>query len=201
MSEVLRQESQRLDRVKSDFLGSVSHEMRSPLHQTLGKLEMLLQTDCSDEQRELTFNARFGATQLLETIDKILQYTRISSEPDMKSNLALEKNESREDDNLPQLIGPRIGHGAGVASTVDLVILCEDVVEDTTKRMRLLETILTPVNEIEQNEPQWSDSAELQRASTEKDPFTIVLFDAKPIHGLRIPTTSGYRVILENLLV
>jgi signal transduction histidine kinase len=72
MSEVLRLETQMLERVKSDFLCSISHEMKTPLHQTLGNLKLLLQTRCSVEQYDLAVNERFGATQLLEAIDKIL---------------------------------------------------------------------------------------------------------------------------------
>ncbi|GAB7334581.1 hypothetical protein MBLNU13_g06560t1 [Cladosporium sp. NU13] len=80
MSEVLRIETQMLERARLDFLGSVSHEMKSPLHQALGNLELLLQTSCSDGQYDFAVHARFGATQLLETIDKILLYSSISSD-------------------------------------------------------------------------------------------------------------------------
>jgi signal transduction histidine kinase len=72
MSEVLWLQTQMLEHVKSDFIGSIGHEVKTPLHHTLGNLELLLQTSCSDEQCELVVNARFGATQLLETIEKIL---------------------------------------------------------------------------------------------------------------------------------
>ncbi|GAB7334582.1 hypothetical protein MBLNU13_g06560t2 [Cladosporium sp. NU13] len=85
MSEVLRIETQMLERARLDFLGSVSHEMKSPLHQALGNLELLLQTSCSDGQYDFAVHARFGATQLLETIDKILLYSSISSESDNRS--------------------------------------------------------------------------------------------------------------------
>jgi len=60
MSHVLRMESQMLDQVKSDFLGSISHETRSPLHNVLGNLELLLGTNCDAEQREMLINARLG---------------------------------------------------------------------------------------------------------------------------------------------
>jgi hypothetical protein len=36
---------------------------------------------------------------------------------------------------------------------------------------------------------------------TDKDPFTIVIFDATPIEGVQIPRNTGFRVVLENLLV
>jgi hypothetical protein len=141
MSEVLRLETQMLERVKSDFLGSISHEMKNPLHQTLGNLELLLQTECSNEQRDLAIDARFGATQLLETIDKILQYANISSESDVKPVAKSETDMILNEKDAPQIIGPRIDHIAGAATTVDLVRMCEEVVEETTKRMRLLETV------------------------------------------------------------
>jgi signal transduction histidine kinase len=203
MSEVLRLETQMLERVKSDFLGSISHEMKTPLHQTLGNLELLLQTSCSDEQCDLLVNARFGATQLLETINKILQYSSISSESDAKPEVTSEADIILGKKEPPQIIGPRVEHIAGAASTVDLVRMCEEVVEDTTKRMRLLETIMSPSEQQDQEQDGMScPELPVQRAdSTEKDPFTIVVFDATPITSVQIPRNTGFRIVLENLLV
>jgi hypothetical protein len=203
MSEVLRLETQMLERVKSDFLGSISHEMKTPLHQTLGNLELLLQTDCNNEQRDLAIDARFGTTQLLETIDKILQYANISSESDVKPVTKSETDMILNEKDAPQIIGPRIDHIAGAATTVDLVRMCEEVVEETTKRMRLLETIMSPSEKEDQDQDGASSSeVSTQRVgATEKDPFTIVIFDATPIEGVQIPRNTGFRVVLENLLV
>jgi len=208
MSEGLRLETQMLERIKSDFLGSISHEMKTPLHQILGNLELLLQTNCSDEQCDLVVNARFGGTQLLETINKILQYSNISSEADTKPEDTPETNRTSDEKEVLQIIGPRVEHIAGAASSVDLVRMCEEVVEDTTKRMRLLETIMTPSEE-EDHKPEdrtpkdrKEDSSPGRRADgSEKHPFTIVVFDASPIDRVQIPRNTGFRIVLENLLV
>ena len=58
VSLILRIESQKLEQVKSDFLGSISHETRSPLHNVLGNLELALDTDCSPQLREMLISAR-----------------------------------------------------------------------------------------------------------------------------------------------
>lgn len=204
MAEVLRLETQMLERVKSDFLGSISHEMKTPLHQTLGNLELLLQTSCSDEQYELAINARFGATQLLDTIDKILLYSSISSEPDARSETAHAPDIILSEMEAPQIIGPRTEHIAGPASTVDLVRMCEEVVEDTTKRMRLLETIMSPSGQQQQQQQDdkaCSNSQAQQADADDNDQFTIVMFDSMPIESVTIPRNTGFRIILENLLV
>jgi hypothetical protein len=203
MSEVLRLETQMLERVKSDFLGSISHEMKTPLHQTLGNLELLLQTSCSDEQYDLAVSARFGATQLLETIDKILLYSSISSESDGKAKVPSEIDAILDEKDTPQIIGPRSEHVAGAASPVDLVRMCEEVVEETTKRIRLLETIMSPIEQKEQEAggPSHAERSCAHANDTEKDPFTIVVFDASPIERFQVPRNTGFRVVLENLLV
>jgi signal transduction histidine kinase len=203
MSEVLRLETQMLERVKSDFLGSISHEMKTPLHQTLGNLELLLQTSCSVEQYDLAVNARFGATQLLETIDKILLYSSISSEPNAKPESFPKTDMVLDEKKAPQIIGPRIEHVASAGSTVDLVRMCEEVVEDTTKRMRLLETIMSPSEQPneEQDGVLCSDPSVQRKDGTEEDPFTIVVFDASPIENVQVPRNTGLRIVLENLLV
>jgi hypothetical protein len=108
-----------------------------------------------------------------------------------------------DEKEAPQIIGPRIEHVAGAASNVDLARMCEEVVEDTTRRMRLLETILSPSEQ--QNDKQdgvLCPDAPVQRAdTTEKDPFTIVVFDASPIESVQVPRNTGLRIVLENLLV
>jgi hypothetical protein len=103
----------------------------------------------------------------------------------------------------PQIIGPRVEHIADETSTVDLVRMCEEVVEDTTKRMRLLETIMSPSEQQDQEQDGMScPELPVQRADgTRKDPFTIVVFDASPIESIQIPRNTGFRIILENLLV
>jgi signal transduction histidine kinase len=195
--------TQMLERVKSDFLGSVSHEMKTPLHQTLGNLELLQQTSCSDEQYDLAVNARFGATQLFETIEKILLYSSISSEPNAKPEMPSKIDMVLDEKEAPQIIGPRIEHVAGGASTVDLFRMCEEAVEDTTRRMRLLETIMSPSEQQDEGQDGvLCPDLPVQRADgIEKDPFTIVVFDVSPIESVQVPRNTGLRIVLENLLV
>jgi hypothetical protein len=60
ISIILRIESRMLDRVKSDFIGSISHETRSPLHNVLGNLDLALATThCSPQLREMLVDARY----------------------------------------------------------------------------------------------------------------------------------------------
>lgn len=56
---VQRIESQMLEQVKSDFMGSISHETRSPLHNILGNLDLALDGDCSPQLRETLIDARY----------------------------------------------------------------------------------------------------------------------------------------------
>ena len=73
-------ESQHMDQRKTDFMGSVSHEMRSPLHGMLANVELLLQTtQCNPEQIDMLQGAAASGKQLLDSIDKVLQYCHISS--------------------------------------------------------------------------------------------------------------------------
>ncbi|KAK3636448.1 hypothetical protein LTR56_014235 [Elasticomyces elasticus] len=76
-----RLEAQHLDRQKADFLGSISHEMRSPLHGTLANIELVLETACTAEQRDMLETALASGRQLLDSIDKVLAYSQISAEP------------------------------------------------------------------------------------------------------------------------
>ena len=78
ITQTRRLEAQHMEKRKTDFLGSISHEMRSPLHGNLASVELLLETNLTDEQRGLLLNALNSGRQLLDTIDKILKFSHIS---------------------------------------------------------------------------------------------------------------------------
>ena len=79
-SAVLR--LQELDKAKSDFVSSISHELRSPLTSTLGYLEILGDGgagELSDEQAHMVAVADRNAKRLKALIEDLLTLSRIES--------------------------------------------------------------------------------------------------------------------------
>lgn len=56
MSEILREDTLKSDRAKTDFISSISHELRSPLHGILGSSEMLRESVLELRQSDLLQN-------------------------------------------------------------------------------------------------------------------------------------------------
>ena len=68
--------------LKSEFVGAVSHELRSPLNIVLGYLEMLLDEalgPLTDEQRDALRRTDLQASTLLEMIEALLDLNRIEA--------------------------------------------------------------------------------------------------------------------------
>ena len=64
---------------KTDFLASVSHEMRTPLHGIMGMLQLTSDSEPAAERREQLRMARRSAESLLATIEDILDFTKIEA--------------------------------------------------------------------------------------------------------------------------
>ncbi len=71
--------AERANEAKSNFLTTMSHEMRTPMNGVIGSVEVLTQSNLSAEQRELTTTIRESALGLLHIIDDILDLSKIEA--------------------------------------------------------------------------------------------------------------------------
>lgn len=78
-TELLNLETARAHKAKSDALGSLSHELRSPLHGIILGTELLADTDLSVFQGNATHTIETCCRTLLDTIDHLLDFSKVNS--------------------------------------------------------------------------------------------------------------------------
>lgn len=75
-----RLDAEEADRMKSEFLATMSHEIRSPMSGVLGMAELLMQTDLTPAQRyHVTTIVNSGET-LFRIIEDILDFSKLETE-------------------------------------------------------------------------------------------------------------------------
>ncbi|EPE31883.1 CheY-like protein [Glarea lozoyensis ATCC 20868] len=93
MAEVARISAQVLDKMKSDFISSISHELRSPLHGVLASVEFLQETEMTDIQEDMVNNIHASGKVLLDTINHVLDFSKVNRRS--KNNTSLSKSARR----------------------------------------------------------------------------------------------------------
>lgn len=83
-----KEAAERASAAKTAFLADMSHEIRSPMNVVIGMLDMVLDSDLTDEQRYDLGRARAGAVGLLGIVNDVLDAAKIEA-----GKLALESVE------------------------------------------------------------------------------------------------------------
>ncbi|MDF2152178.1 response regulator [Vibrio sp. CAU 1672] len=74
-----REEAEKANKSKSDFLAMMSHELRTPLNSVLGMLDVLKQSSLSGEYLDVLLQMELSAELLLTIISDILDLSKIES--------------------------------------------------------------------------------------------------------------------------
>ena len=75
--EKARLEAEAASRAKDQFLANMSHEIRTPINGMTGMIDLALQSDLDEEQRDYLVNAKQCSEYLLRIINDILDFSKL----------------------------------------------------------------------------------------------------------------------------
>lgn len=128
MSEVHRLEASNADNAKMDFISSISHELRSPLHGILGSVECLQEQLHDATSSGLISQVEVCARTLLDIVNHLLDFSKINNYARKQDrNMAEHRNRTR----ILDVTGTtsRVGGKMTLDADVSLDVTTEEVVE------------------------------------------------------------------------
>ncbi|KAG9244362.1 histidine kinase-group I protein [Calycina marina] len=205
MAECSRIDTEIADQKKGDFIGSISHELRSPLHGILASAEFLGEEELSSFEKGLVETIDSCGRTLLDTINHILDFSKINH---------FEKNwrKNKRSGNRPS---PRSADGTvalrqsdlpmiNLFADVDISTVCEEVVESVFaghvfQNVTAQSFDMVPGTRGKMSSSKTSQKEESSDASHKHPDVVVILdIDAQNYHFTTQP--GAFRRVIMNLL-
>lgn len=147
---ILHEEAIVANKQKADFIGSISHELRSPLHGILASTELLRDTHCDPTQQYLMASVQSCGRVLLDTIDHVLDFGKFTSieskskRPQLQSSPNVDQSKTGSSRSEATTDGQLLNRPVAI----DLAALCEEVI-DSVLLGRTYHDALAPMNDFD----------------------------------------------------
>ncbi|KAI6245541.1 putative histidine kinase 4 [Erysiphe necator] len=201
MAEWARIDTEIADQKKSDFIGSISHELRSPLHGILASVEFLEEV-LSGWEKQLVETIESCGRTLLDTINHILDFSKINH---FESHWRRSKRAkfragvpvTVEQSDLPML---------NLFQDIDISVICEEVIDSVYAGHVFQNITAQSFNQISDTQGKMSDAqqyltyAEHITKSRNLQDGVLVILDIDP-KNYHVTTQPGaLRRLIMNLL-
>ena len=157
-------------RVKSNFLSTISHEMRTPLNGIIGMVNIIIGENPKTEIRENLETIRYSADNLLHIVNEVLDYNKIES-----GKISLEKklfNVKGLCENILKIHGPKASEKNLQLRLIYDPKIPEEVIGDEFRNTQILNNLLS-------NSLKFTDSGEVilnVRLKQKKETTCIIEF-------------------------
>jgi signal transduction histidine kinase/CheY-like chemotaxis protein len=194
MTEYSRIESVVADRQKGDFISSISHELRSPLHGVLAAAEFLGGTHLDEFQESLLETVNACGRTLLDTMNQVLDFSKILSLDRQKKRYKRKKDPWRPKapDEVPTRLDPLV--------STNVAILTEDVVDSVCLGHSHIQRSTLPIDHRigESPTPSSTPSEEVNKVAF--NPAVEVIVDISDNDWFYNVQPGSLRRIIMNLL-
>ncbi|KAK3073530.1 hypothetical protein LTR53_004819 [Teratosphaeriaceae sp. CCFEE 6253] len=130
MAEVYRLEAQNSDKAKGDFISSISHELRSPLHGILGSVECLQEeTAAAPYVADLVSQIEVCGRTLIDIVEHLLDYSKINHQVKAKQASRGAAGRGKRRSSSEEARQSRLGGLMAMESEVALDSVTEEVIE------------------------------------------------------------------------
>jgi signal transduction histidine kinase len=201
MAQVQRLEVQAIDQIKSDFLGSVSHEMRTPLHGILSSLELLADIPCDEYQRDLLKMAQYSGSSLLDTIDRVLYFSGVSTEMQLSGERPIKQLSGRLAPRSP-LLFQQTAASFSKDELSGIIHVCESYLRHAVQRLHLKRTVRPELFKRSKRASTIHNSpAPVLEELCSVAPHPIIFFDTNATWSYSLTAIVNFKTVYTNLLV